>query len=191
MGSNEDEYTRMIPNETNLPLQEPLKISSISFCLGTTFGISLFGVFVTTNVYFALLSRFSMFVSLYHMLEYTSVAKFNPKYLEINSFMFNPDGDYNFVYAMLFSIVELTIECLIWPTFKKNIVFNTLGLMMVLFGQGLRTGAMVSAKTSFNHYIATSKEASHKLITSGVYKYERHPSYVGFLLWAVGLQIIV
>ncbi|PVU96413.1 hypothetical protein BB561_001190 [Smittium simulii] len=64
-------------------------------------------------------------------------------------------------------------------------------LAMSLFGQFLRSCAMVTAKTSFNHIIVSHKDPSHTLITHGIYNYERHPSYVGFFFWATGLQIMI
>ncbi|KAJ1916140.1 farnesyl cysteine-carboxyl methyltransferase [Tieghemiomyces parasiticus] len=48
---------------------------------------------------------------------------------------------------------------------------------------------MVTAKRSFSHYIATERNPAHVLVTHGVYRSVRHPSYAGFLLLNAGLQI--
>lgn len=67
---------------------------------------------------------------------------------------------------------------------------------------------MVHASESFSHKVASCKEEQHKLITTGVYGYVhylrlvynsllsnvslvRHPSYLGFYVWALGAQVIL
>lgn len=49
---------------------------------------------------------------------------------------------------------------------------------------------MIHAAASFSHIVATSssREASHTLVTTGVYSRFRHPSYTGFFYWAVATQ---
>ena len=50
---------------------------------------------------------------------------------------------------------------------------------------------MVEAKESFNHNVAHIKLDDHKLINTGVYKFVRHPSYLGFYLWCLGTQLLL
>ncbi|KAJ2850268.1 hypothetical protein IWW36_002016 [Coemansia brasiliensis] len=120
-------------------------------------------------------------VSIYHMLEYLCVALYNPGYLEIDSFMFNPDVGNGYITAMGASLLEFWLEW--WfgmakgSSMKLAFFCKLVGLIMALAGQLMRTLAMVTAKTSFNHYVATRKEKSHRLITHGIYAWERHPSY--------------
>ena len=40
---------------------------------------------------------------------------------------------------------------------------------MVLFGQALRSVAMVHASTNFSHSLEKHKRESHKLVTDGIY----------------------
>jgi protein-S-isoprenylcysteine O-methyltransferase len=61
---------------------------------------------------------------------------------------------------------------------------------MVVFGHYFRSGAMIEASTSFNHYVQYKKADDHTLITSGVYQYSRHPSYFGFFYWCIGNQLL-
>ncbi|KAJ2631179.1 farnesyl cysteine-carboxyl methyltransferase [Coemansia sp. RSA 1290] len=134
-------------------------------------------------------------VAMYHMLEYLSVALYNPGYLEIDSFMFNPDVGNGYITAMGVSLAEFWLEwwCGMFTGSNTRLVYlcKLVGLTMAVVGQVMRTLAMVTAKTSFNHYVATRKEKSHRLITHGIYAWERHPSYVGFFVWSVGLQTML
>lgn len=60
---------------------------------------------------------------------------------------------------------------------------------MVLCGEGLRKAAMLTAGSNFNHIVQNEKAQSHVLVTSGVYAYFRHPSYVGWFYWSIGTQV--
>lgn len=64
------------------------------------------------------------------------------------------------------------------------------GLLMVLCGEGLRKAAMLTAGSNFNHIVQNEKAQSHVLVTTGVYAYFRHPSYVGWFYWSTGTQVI-
>lgn len=57
---------------------------------------------------------------------------------------------------------------------------------MIVIGHVFRIGAMFTAGDNFSHTIKFEKDDDHKLITHGVFKYSRHPSYFGWFLWAVG-----
>lgn len=62
---------------------------------------------------------------------------------------------------------------------------------MVISAQCIRSLAMATCGESFNHYIQVSKKENHVLVTHGIYKILRHPSYVGFFYWAVGTQLLL
>ena len=68
---------------------------------------------------------------------------------------------------------------------------------------------MCTAADNFTHEIRTRRQADHRLITGGVYRYRtvcacrksttlissirilRHPSYTGFILFALGTQMLL
>ena len=50
---------------------------------------------------------------------------------------------------------------------------------------------MLHAGTNFNHLVQSKKKAGHVLVTGGVYRYLRHPSYFGFFWWGLGTQVIL
>lgn len=62
---------------------------------------------------------------------------------------------------------------------------------MAIVGQVLRSAGMVEAKDNFSHQIADKKEPGHKLVTSGIYAHIRHPSYIGFFVWTLGMQLVM
>lgn len=66
---------------------------------------------------------------------------------------------------------------------------SMVGLAMCIGGELLRKLAMWTARTNFNHVVQIKHEASHELVTHGVYEYFRHPSYVGWFYWSVGTQV--
>ncbi|KAJ1980213.1 farnesyl cysteine-carboxyl methyltransferase [Dimargaris xerosporica] len=130
-------------------------------------------------------------VPLYHFLEYMSTALYNPIHLEYGSFMLSPDPNGRFAQALAVSVVEFFIEAYVWPSLKAQLVLRILGIGCIVMGQAFRTLAMVTAKMSFNHYVARFKTREHTLITHGVYRLVRHPAYFGFFIWAIGLQLVL
>lgn len=60
---------------------------------------------------------------------------------------------------------------------------------MVVFGECLRKAAMLTAGSNFNHVVQNEKSETHTLVTSGVYAWFRHPSYVGWFYWSIGTQV--
>lgn len=62
---------------------------------------------------------------------------------------------------------------------------------MVVGGQYFRSLAMWQCGESFNHMIAHEKPSHHRLMTSGIYQYLRHPSYFGWFYWSIGMQLVL
>jgi len=57
---------------------------------------------------------------------------------------------------------------LLLPQLKHSLK-HVKGIIFVIFGQLLRSTAMIHASTSFSHSIQFQKRANHKLVTDGVY----------------------
>jgi protein-S-isoprenylcysteine O-methyltransferase Ste14 len=45
------------------------------------------------------------------------------------------------------------------------------GVVIVLFGQFLRSAAMIKASSNFSHMVAFRKLVDHRLVTDGVYRF--------------------
>lgn len=73
---------------------------------------------------------------------------------------------------------------------KQITWLSTVGLLMVIVGDCLRKAAMLTAGSNFNHIVQNEKSDTHTLVTSGVYGWFRHPSYVGWFYWSIGTQVL-
>lgn len=87
----------------------------------------------------------------------------------------------------------LAFSRLVYSIPYKQLLNTTshLGLVLALMGQLMRTLAMQTAKSNFKHQVATEREDGHQLVTHGIYGWCRHPSYLGFFLWAMGTQLLL
>uniref|UniRef100_A0A6B2LH77 Protein-S-isoprenylcysteine O-methyltransferase n=1 Tax=Arcella intermedia TaxID=1963864 RepID=A0A6B2LH77_9EUKA len=128
------------------------------------------------------------FLSTYHLLEYQYVMLFHPNELSSSSFMLRPNAHYK--YAIGFSVVEYLVENSFFA-WKRKAALVVVGVAMVVVGQVFRSGAMWTAGNNFHHLIRTQRVKGHQLITSGLYSFCRHPSYLGWFLWAVGTQVML
>ncbi|PIN16870.1 Farnesyl cysteine-carboxyl methyltransferase [Handroanthus impetiginosus] len=97
----------------------------------------------------------------------------------------------NYVLAMVGALVEYFIELYFFPGMKEHWLVSNIGLFMVVIGEIIRKLAIITAGRSFTHLIKRYHEEHHVLVTDGIYKYIRHPSYCGFLIWSVGTQIML
>jgi len=61
----------------------------------------------------------------------------------------------------------------------------------VVAGQYFRMAAMYTAAANFSHRIEYMKRQDHVLVTHGVYRFVRHPSYLGWFMWTVGSQVLL
>lgn len=166
------------PIENNLTV-----ISTKSVALGVVIGICINNAVAGTQPVICL---YLTFVAIFHFLEFFSTSTWNPANVEDDSFILK---DYQ-----LHSVNALTIvEHLIFKFFGIPQIYyvQILGLLLVVMGQVVRTLSMYTAKQLFNHYIQRTKNEDHILVTNGVYRYFRHPSYFGFFYWFIGLRLMM
>lgn len=93
--------------------------------------------------------------------------------------------------ALLISWVEFWIEFFFAPGWKLHTSVLIAGVVIVLVGQALRVAAMWTAAANFSHRIEYQKRQEHVLVTHGVYRFVRHPSYMGWFLWTIGSQVLL
>jgi protein-S-isoprenylcysteine O-methyltransferase len=125
----------------------------------------------------------------FHLLEFFVTAIYNPTQATADSFLVNHSKAYTA--AFIGSVTEFWIRYWICPTINVSRFTYICGLVITVASQALRSMAMKTAGESFNHYIQTTKKANHVLVTNSVYKYMRHPSYVGFFYWSIGSQLLL
>ncbi|AOA63949.1 Farnesyl cysteine-carboxyl methyltransferase [Komagataella phaffii CBS 7435] len=180
-GQLEDQEKARILDSNNLH-----QVSAISLSLGVLFGLSL--SFLFTSELFQL-PLYILCLSLFHFLEYYITAKFNTDKVSLDSFLINNGAEYILAHSL--AIFEVVLEAHWFPTLKSHRYISFFGLIFIVIGQFLRSTAMITAGRSFSHMISTTKKKEHVLVTNGMYKYTRHPSYAGFFWWALGTQLML
>mmetsp|Transcript_23613 Transcript_23613/g.53267 ORF Transcript_23613/g.53267 Transcript_23613/m.53267 type:complete len:273 (-) Transcript_23613:283-1101(-) len=173
------------------------RVGLAGFGLGVIFGANLCLLIILVFVdapFKGILAQWSLYLvalSGFHFSEFLVTALYKPESVSYDSFVINHSKAYTI--AALASWLEFWLESLVLPgSFKRRPGVLCFGLVLVLLGQGLRAGAMWTAKANFNHLVMVdSREPGHRLVTHGVYKRLRHPSYFGWFWWCVGLQLLL
>ncbi|XP_054654366.1 protein-S-isoprenylcysteine O-methyltransferase [Dunckerocampus dactyliophorus] len=166
----------------------PLYKVAVRACfLGVTFGCGL--IISCTETTWTHFGWYMCSLAFFHYSEYLVTAIINPRSLSLDSFLLNHSVEYSL--AAVSSWLEFTVEMLTFPELKKLNWLSVMGLLMVLCGDGLRKAAMLTAGSNFNHIVQNEKAFSHVLVTSGVYAFFRHPSYVGWFYWSIGTQVML
>jgi protein-S-isoprenylcysteine O-methyltransferase len=132
----------------------------------------------------------------FHLLEFFITAIYNPSQATSDSYLINQSITYTT--AAITSWMEFWIRfvCLfrnysLCKYFHIPFWISYLGIGSLVMAQMIRSVAMATAGESFNHSIQTSKKENHVLITKGIYRIFRHPSYVGFFYWSISTQLLL
>jgi protein-S-isoprenylcysteine O-methyltransferase len=126
-------------------------------------------------------------MSAFHLLEFFTTAVFNPTVTSSESFLVNHSKAYTA--AFFISSLEFWVRFFFFP--QGSTVAFLFGAILVAVSQAIRSWAMMTCGESFNHLIQISKKENHVLVKHGIYKYLRHPSYVGFYYWSIATQIVL
>ncbi|KAJ6795865.1 putative protein-S-isoprenylcysteine O-methyltransferase [Iris pallida] len=134
------------------------------------------------------LSQFLAALFFFHGSEYVLAAAFHGRHnVSLSSLLISKQ----YVVAMACALVEYFIEYSFFPELKNNRLVSNIGLFLVLLGEVIRKTAILTARKSFTHNIRIRYEDQHVLITHGIYRFMRHPSYCGFFIWAIGTQVMI
>ncbi|KAI8619385.1 Isoprenylcysteine carboxyl methyltransferase family-domain-containing protein [Chytriomyces sp. MP71] len=125
-------------------------------------------------------------LALFHLLEYVTTAMHRLD-VSMKAFMLNHSPQYKI--ALAAGLVEYCLEAVFWPGLKVWRWWNWVGVALVLACQVLRSLAMLTAGANFTHLISFHKERGHVLVTDGIYKVFRHPSYTAFFYYGPCLQL--
>jgi len=158
----------------------------------TGFGASI-GIFIIISPNLQVIWPFGTYLCIlatFHFLEYVVTGITNPSNLSTDSFLLNHSLQYWI--AAIASWIEFFVEFYFLPEGFKSVSSLVLfGVLICIVGDVLRKMAMFHAGNSFCHIVQSSKREDHVLVTSGVFSYVRHPSYVGWFLWSLGTQIVL
>jgi len=135
------------------------------------------------------LGTYMVAMAVFHYSEFHMTALYNRNTLTFDSFLLNHSQEYGI--AAVVSWVEYFVEYFIYPNMKAFSVVSFVGLVLVLGGETMRKAAMVTAGSNFTHVVAHRKRYNHELVTTGVYGWVRHPSYVGWFYWSIGTQLLL
>lgn len=142
------------------------------------------------SFYFPILMRINAFlvaVGIFHLLEFLITAHVNNSQVDDDSYLLE-DPDIYLLYSV--SMLEALVKAYF---FGSSIGASVVpGLVILVVGQLARSIAMYTGGESFNHYIQREHdEQRHKLVTHGIYRLLRHPSYFGYFWWVFGLELVV
>ncbi|KAJ8971636.1 hypothetical protein NQ317_015912 [Molorchus minor] len=119
-------------------------------------------------------------------IEFIAIAVVQPKQVSTDSFVINHSLQY--IVAAVTSWLEFFIEAYLFPGMKQIYWLSDIGLAICIAGEILRKVSIFTAGSSFHHLVQCEKSEDHVLVTHGVYKWFRHPSYVGWFYWSIGTQ---
>lgn len=159
-----------------------------SYGLGLVFGAGL--LLVVHSYTLPFLGVYLIGLSFFHFSEYFLTAMYNGNTLTIHSFLIDHSPEYSI--AAIASWVEFGVEFWLFPDLKTSHPYiSMVGFVMVAGGEFLRKVAMIQAKSNFTHTVMHRKRAEHCLVTTGLYGWFRHPSYVGWFYWSIGTQVLL
>lgn len=184
--------------------KDPAAISLRANILGLITGLSL-----SATLYFLLfepapnpLWRAPLFIltlSIFHFLEFYITAVANPPFATVSAFLLSQNGS-AYTIANTCALIECILHYTLFPNFNLfspglggawfQTAWLALGFAGIIAGQVIRTTAMISAGTNFNHRVQVRKRVGHELVTGGIYSILRHPSYFGFFWWGLGTQVV-
>ncbi|KAG9218991.1 hypothetical protein CCMSSC00406_0001401 [Pleurotus cornucopiae] len=175
----------------NIP-NTPLAASVISFLLGTLFCFgAISAIFSGSSLWFTnyQLGFFVAAWSLFHWAEFAVTAGWNFEKCSVDSFLLDNGREYHIANGT--ALTEYLITLYFKPSWKGFPYISLIGMFFVALGQVVRSAAMIHASTNFSHAVAYRKRDQHRLVTDGIYAWSRHPSYAGFVYWALGTQLVL
>ena len=159
----------------------------IGLSLSVIFSFSFSMIFFTNSIYYPLYLYF-ITLCIYHYTEFFSVLLYHFKKLSCEYFLI--DQSLSWIIATFVSFIETILETYYFNKYKKIKIFFIIGLIMTIIGQIFRIGGIYTGKKNFTHKISYEKKKEHKLVKNGVFTLTRHPSYFGFYLWSIGIEIM-
>ncbi|KAI5451907.1 farnesyl cysteine-carboxyl methyltransferase [Naganishia albida] len=183
----------------------PFYASFISWSLGWIAGVTVETIFGSGRWTRCIRPQLGFYLAgwaLFHVLEFWTTAACNREKLSVDAFLLNNGMQYHaahliglteyFLSAFLVNEAASANNILAFRTWWMG--HGSLFVLPILFAaQALRSLAMIHAADSFSHVVSRTrdKQEGHVLVTWGVYRISRHPSYTGFFYWALSTQLLL
>ena len=155
--------------------------------IGITFSIGLH--FLLRSDIYCSFATYLCALSFFHISEYAVTGLTNPSNLSTDSFLLNHSVQYWL--AAFASWIEYSLELYFFPSQKNCFIIYGTGFLLIILGEVIRKMAMFHAGRSFSHIVQNTKKSDHELVKSGIFTACRHPSYVGWMMWSIGTQILL
>ena len=127
-------------------------------------------------------------LTIYHYAEFFSELFFHFQDLQRDAFLIYENK--RWVISTSASFIEVILGNYFFHEYKNVKILFITGLLMTIIGQYFRIAALFTGKSNFTHKIQFKKRKNHVLVKYGIYSICRHPSYFGFFIWSVGIEIM-
>ena len=127
-------------------------------------------------------------LTIYHYAEFFSELFFHFQDLQRDAFLIYENK--RWVISTSASFIEVILGNYFFHEYKNIKILFITGLLMTIIGQYFRIAALFTGKSNFTHKIQFKKRKNHVLVKYGIYSICRHPSYFGFFIWSVGIEIM-
>ncbi|XP_022914188.1 protein-S-isoprenylcysteine O-methyltransferase [Onthophagus taurus] len=165
---------------------ETYQVAVRAVLLGYVFSLGVF-IKIYGNEIWKIFAVYMCILSFFHTTEYLSMAVIQPNLVNTDSYVINHSREYTI--AAVASWTEFFLEAYFLPDLKCFMWLSNIGAIICICGEILRKAAMLTAKSNFTHMVQCEKQPDHVLVTHGIYRLCRHPSYVGWFYWSIGTQI--
>ncbi len=96
---------------------------------------------------------------------------------------------YGLWFAILVIFSQLLLDVSILPM-QSNFLIELVGFLIVILGVGIAVIARAQLGTNWANAWEYQIKQRHKLITTGIYAYIRHPIYTGVALEIIGAELV-
>ena len=97
-----------------------------------------------------------------------------------------------YVLAHGVGLLEFGVESWLLPSMKAHEGLMWRGVFFVVLGESIRKAGIIVGKHNFTHQIRRSNaDKRNVLVKHGIYKWVRHPGYLGWFIWAPATQVVL
>ena len=170
----------------------------IAFLQGLLAAWALFTIYLYSQDYygiyhFAAATYILVCVVLFHMAEFLVAALFRPHDTHPRAFMLYHSPQ--FLIANVCAIIEFLVESYLvpdeWKLFQLSFSSTVIAAVLVVGFYAIRVVAMIQCADNFSLIIEAERRQEHVLVTTGLYKWLRHPAYFGWFWRTLCTQLIV